>query len=254
MKIIRFLYKKKVSWGILEKDKAIPVEGDPFKKIKLSKDRISCGKIRLLTPAIPSKIILAGLNYRDHASELNMPVPLEPVIFLKPPTTVIGYGENIIYPKTVKRLDYEGELALIIKKEARNISEREVDKYILGYTCLNDVTARDLQKKDAQWTRAKSFDTFCPLGPLIETEVSLKDIKIKTYLNKKLVQNSSTSNFIFSVGYLVAFISRIMTLFPGDVISTGTPPGVGPMQVNDKIEVEIEGIGNLINSVASGDF
>jgi len=205
--------------------------------------------MRILSPVQPSKIILVGLNYRDHARELRMAIPKEPVIFLKPPTAVIANAGNIIYPSGVKRLDYEAELALVVKKTARNIPAKSAKNYILGYTCLNDVTARDLQKKDGQWTRSKSFDTFCPIGPWIETKLDPSNLRIQCRLNDKLKQDSSTANFIFPVEYLVCFISRIMTLFPGDVISTGTPVGVGPMQPGDRVEVEIEGIGKLFNQV-----
>ena len=152
-----------------------------------------------------------------------MKIPKEPIIFLKPPTTLIESGDKIIYPKGVKRLDYEAELAVVIKKTARNISKQEARRYIRGYTCLNDVTARDLQQKDGQWTRAKSFDTFCPVGPGIKSKLDVSDLRIQTYLNGEVKQNSTTRHFIFSVEYLVSFISKIMTIFPGDIISTGTP-------------------------------
>lgn len=251
MKILRFIYKKKVRWGILEKDAVRLLRDEPYKNILLTNARIEYEKIELLAPSLPSKIILVGLNYKDHAEELGMPVPIEPVIFLKPPTSTIAHRQDIIYPEGIGRLDYEGELALVIKKEARNIPQDKVGDYILGYTCLNDVTARDLQKKDGQWTRSKSFDTFCPFGPCLETDISPAGAHIRVYLNGKRVQDSDTSKFIFPVDYLLPFISRVMTLFPGDVISTGTPPGVGPMQVNDKIEVEIEGVGTLMNCVTA---
>ena len=178
-----------------------------------------------------------------------MMLPKEPLIFLKPVTSLIGHKDSIIYPNSVKQLDYEAELAIVIKKECKNIKPKDTSKYILGYTCLNDVTARDLQKKDGQWTRAKSFDTFCPMGPWLATQVNPQGLNIRSYLNGKLKQNSSTSEFIFSPDYLVSFISKIMTLNPGDVISTGTPFGVGPMKKRDKIEVEIEGIARLSNYV-----
>ncbi len=178
-----------------------------------------------------------------------MKIPKEPIIFLKPPTTLIESGDKIIYPKGVKRLDYEAELAVVIKKTARNISKQEARRYIRGYTCLNDVTARDLQQKDGQWTRAKSFDTFCPVGPGIKSKLDVSDLRIQTYLNGEVKQNSTTRHFIFSVEYLVSFISKIMTLFPGDIISTGTPAGVSPMQPGDTVEVKIEGIGTLKNEV-----
>ncbi len=197
----------------------------------------------------PEKIILTGLNYKDHARELDMKIPDEPIIFLKPPSAIIGPGENIIYPEGVRRLDYEAELAIVIGKEGKKIPEKKVKDYILGYTCLNDVTARDLQKKDRQWSRAKSFDTFCPLGPWIETDLDPSDIQIQSFLNGKLKQNSRTSNFIFRINFLISFISKIMTLKIGDIISTGTPAGIGPMQKNDKVEIVIEGIGSLKNQV-----
>lgn len=252
MKIIRFNYQGKEAWAILEGDTARVLARDPYRGIKLSAVSIALKKIRLLAPAIPSKVVLVGLNYRDHARELGMPVPKEPVIFLKPPTSVIAPGGEIVYPRGVSRLDYEAELALVIKKTARNIAEKDAAKYILGYTCLNDVTARDLQKKDGQWIRAKSFDTFCPLGPWVETAFDPVAARVAAYLNDTKKQDSSTKNFIFSVPRIVAFISRVMTLLPGDVISTGTPVGVGPMSPGDIISVEIPGIGRLCNRVVRG--
>ena len=248
MKIIRFLYQNESNWGVLEGGVVKIITGSPFGKIDYSAG-VSLDKTKLLHPFAGGKIILAGLNYIDHAKELSMKIPDEPVIFLKPVTSVIGPDEEIIYPEGVEKLDYEAELALVIKKQCRNIEEQNAADFILGYTCLNDVTARDLQSKDIQWTRAKSFDTFCPLGPWIETELNPADLKITSYLNGEIRQNSRTSNFIFSVPQLVSFISKIMTLLPGDVISTGTPPGVGGMKIGDTIEVEIEGIGRLRNYV-----
>ncbi len=253
MRLIRFIYKKKIGWGILEADTVRLLEGSPFERIRPAKIRIPFRRVRLLAPAEPSKIILCGLNYRDHAKELNIPLPREPVIFLKPSTALIGHRQSIVYPPAVKRLDYEAELAIVIKRQARNIPQEKAAGYIFGYTCLNDVTARDLQKKDVQWTRAKSFDTFCPAGPWLETSLDPSCLKIRSYLNSRLVQDSYTSRMIFSVPYLVAFISRVMTLLPGDLISTGTPPGVGRMLASDKIEIEIEGIGRLENKVIAGE-
>lgn len=198
----------------------------------------------------PTKIVCVGTNYGDHAKELDMKVPEEPLIFLKPPSSIIYDSQEIVYPRGAARLDYEAELAVVIKKRARDISENGVSKYILGYTCLNDVTARDLQKKDGQWTRSKSFDTFCPIGPVIETEIDPADAKVESYLNGELKQSSNTRHLIFTVCRLVSFISGVMTLFPGDIISTGTPYGVGPMQPGDTIDIRIEGIGSLKNKVA----
>ncbi len=199
----------------------------------------------------PSKIVCVGLNYREHAVELKLKIPKEPVIFLKPSSSIIYNKDDIVYPPKVRRLDFEAELAVVIKKKTKNIKPKEAPAYILGYTCLNDVTARDLQKKDGQWTRSKSFDTFCPIGPVIETDLDPSDIKIESRLNGILRQSSSSADLIFPVYELVAYISGIMTLSPGDIISTGTPPGVGPMRPRDLIEVSIEGIGALNNKVVA---
>lgn len=200
-------------------------------------------------PCSPKKIVLVGLNYRRHAKELGMEIPSEPILFLKPPSSLIRSGQDIVYPKGVERIDYEAELAVIIKKRAKCIKESQVRDYILGYSCLNDVTARNLQKKDGQWTRAKSFDTFCPVGPCVETDLNPDSLKIQTFLNGKIKQNSNTSDFIFSINYIISFISKVMTLKAGDIISTGTPEGIGPMQKGDKVVVNIESIGSLENQV-----
>jgi len=252
MKLVRFLYQKKIFWGLLKDKDLFVIKDNPFKKIKPTNQKISLKQVRVLPPASPSKIILVGLNYKDHAKELNMKLPSEPIIFLKPPTSLIGHRDSIIYPKGIKRLDYEAELALVIKKKIKNICAKEAKKAILGFGCLNDVTARDLQEKDGQWTRAKSFDTFCAFGPWIETNLDTKNLPIKLFLNGKLKQKSSTKHFIFTPEYLVSFISKIMTLLPGDIISTGTPSGIGIMKESDKVEVFIEGIGMLQNRVKRG--
>jgi len=197
----------------------------------------------------PTKIIAIGLNYLDHAKELNMEIPEYPLIFMKPPTAVIEDGETIVYPPQTKELHYEGELGIVIGKYARNVSVEEAKDYIAGYTCANDVTARDLQRLDGQWTRSKSFDTFCPLGPRIAKNIDPTNLTIATRVNGVIKQNSNTNQMIFNAFKLVSFISAIMTLLPGDVISTGTPPGVGELRVGDVVEVEIEGIGILRNTV-----
>lgn len=197
----------------------------------------------------PSKIICVGLNYRDHAAELKMALPDHPIIFMKPPTTVIYNNQSIVYPSQTKELHYEAELGVVIKDRIKNIKPEEALSHILGFTCGNDVTARDLQRIDGQWTRAKSFDTFCPLGPEVVKEIDPDNLDIKLYLNGELKQSSNTANMIFKVDYLVSFISQVMTLEPEDVILTGTPPGVGPMQVGDEVVVEIEGIGRLSNKI-----
>ena len=197
----------------------------------------------------PTKIIAIGLNYLDHAKELKMEIPDHPLIFLKPSTAVIGSGDAIILPPQTKELNYEGELAVIIKDTAKNISKDDARRFIAGYTCANDLTARDLQRIDGQWTRAKSFDTFCPLGPRIVSDIDPKNLSIITRVNGTVKQNSNTKNMIFDVFELVSFVSEIMTLLPGDVIITGTPPGVGAIEAGDVVEVEIEGIGVLKNIV-----
>jgi 2-keto-4-pentenoate hydratase/2-oxohepta-3-ene-1,7-dioic acid hydratase in catechol pathway len=197
----------------------------------------------------PTKIIAIGLNYLDHAKELKMDIPDHPLIFMKPPTSVIGSGDAIILPPQTKELNYEGELAVVIKDRVRNISKDEARRYIAGYTCANDVTARDLQRIDGQWTRAKSFDTFSPLGPRIVSDIDPKHLSIITRVNGTVRQNSNTKNMIFDVFELVSFVSEIMTLLPGDVILTGTPPGVGAIEVGDVVEVEIDDIGILKNTV-----
>ncbi|MFH1238850.1 MAG: fumarylacetoacetate hydrolase family protein, partial [bacterium] len=245
------VYKNKIFWGSVEKKTVRVLKNEPWKNIEPTAKTLTFSQIKLMPPATPSKIILAGLNYKDHARELKMVIPSEPIIFLKPPTALIAHGENIVYPQESQQVDYEGELALVMAKDGRNIPETEAGSYILGYTCLNDVTARDLQKKDGQWSRAKSFDTFCPVGPWIETDLDPASLRIKTYVNNKIKQDSSTANFIFSVGYLVSFISRIMTLCAGDIISTGTPPGVGQLKIGDTVAVEIEGLGRLENRVVA---
>jgi 2-keto-4-pentenoate hydratase/2-oxohepta-3-ene-1,7-dioic acid hydratase in catechol pathway len=249
MKIVKFCYKKNIHWGVVKDAEILVLRAAPFKKMQTGSKIIPLDKCKLLPPADPTKIILVGLNYKDHARELKMKVPKEPIIFLKPSSSLAAHKDSIVYPESVGRLDYEAELALVIKRKAKNIPKNKAKDYILGYTCLNDITARDLQTKDGQWTRAKSFDGFCPLGPWLETGIEPSSLRIASYLNGVLKQYSNTANFIFPVDYLVSFISRVMTLSPGDVISTGTPYGVGSMQRGDTIEVDIENIGRLKNHV-----
>jgi 2-keto-4-pentenoate hydratase/2-oxohepta-3-ene-1,7-dioic acid hydratase in catechol pathway len=208
------------------------------------------GEVKLLPPVEPSKIVAVGRNYQDHAKELGNPVPEEPLLFLKPSTAVIGPNDEIHYPAMSSRVDYEGELAVVIKKKACHLREEDpVEDYILGYTCFNDITARDLQAKDVQFTRAKSFDTFAAVGPCIATGIDPGALHLKTFLNGKLVQSGTTANLIFPVPFLVRFISRVMTLLPGDIIATGTPSGIGPMNPGDRVDVQVEGIGVLSNTL-----
>jgi 2-keto-4-pentenoate hydratase/2-oxohepta-3-ene-1,7-dioic acid hydratase in catechol pathway len=237
-------------FGLINKESNfIEIEGDIFTSYKVTDKIINPEEVRILPPVIPSKIVAVGLNYKDHAKELGMKLPDEPIIFIKTPNTVIGHMDKIIYPEMSKQIDYEAELAIIIKNTIKNIEEDLVDANILGYTCLNDITARDLQKKDGQWTRAKCFDTFAPIGPYFTKDINPDKVAIKLYLNNELKQNSNTSNFIFKTKKLVNFISKIMTLNRGDIITTGTPAGIGPIKKGDKVEVEIEGIGKLTNFV-----
>lgn len=249
MRLVRFEVEDRIASGIVNGDEVAELDGGFFTSFKTLKACHRLSSVRLIAPCLPSKVVSVGLNYRDHAEELGFSVPNEPIIFLKPSTSVIGPGDAIIYPSTCAEVDYEAELAVVIKDRIRDIDPEEAHEHILGYTCANDVTARDLQKRDGQWTRAKSFDTFCPIGPWIETEVDPSDLLVESYLNGERKQSSRTSNLIFDVPMLVSFISRVMTLLPGDVILTGTPGGIGPMRPNDEIEVRIENIGSLRNVV-----
>lgn len=253
MKYARFLAEDRAKYGVIEGEKVREISGDIFGKFEITNKTYDSSKVKLLAPCEPTKVILVGLNYIDHAKELRMDLPDEPVIFLKPSTAVIGPEENIIYPKMCKQLDYEAELAVVMKRRAKNIEPKEVKDHILGYTGYNDVTARDLQRKDGQWTRAKSFDTFSPLGPYIVGGIDPNNLKIELLLNGKIKQSSNTNNCLFPTEKLVSFISQIMTLLPGDVIATGTPVGVGPMRAGDTVEVRIEKIGTLKNYVKAED-
>lgn len=253
MKLVRFQSLGKIVQGVVDHEEVVELEGDLFGPRRTLPSRHLLSSVKLLAPCSPSKIVAVGLNYRDHAKELGMSTSDTPILFLKPPTSIIGPGEVITYPAMSAQVDYEAELGVVIKDRIRDIKPEEARDHILGYTCVNDVTARDLQKKDGQWTRAKSFDTFCPLGPWIETDLDPADLLVEAYLNGERRQSSRTSQFIFSVHQLISFISEIMTLYPGDLVITGTPPGVGPMKPGDAIEVRIEGIGSLTNRVGNQD-
>jgi len=253
MKIVRYQDGSLVKYGVIEKETIREMEGDPFSHFHLTSKAKKVGEAKLLSPCLPSKIVALGLNYRDHAEEVKLPIPDKPLLFIKPSTSVIGPGEAILYPKMSKRVDYEAELAVVIGKVAKNVSEEKAADYILGYTCLNDVTARDLQPKDGQWTLSKSFDTFSPIGPWIVTDMDPYQLEISSYLNGERRQHSNTKNLIFGPRQLVSFISWTMTLLPGDVIATGTPSGIGPMAIGDQIDVVIEGIGTLSNHVVKGN-
>jgi len=249
MKIVRFAAQRKTRYGVLTGDRIRALTAPPFRSMETTAESYALGDVRLLAPCVPTKIVALGVNYRSHAEEMKSNLPKNPLIFIKPPTAVIGPEDKITYPPSSKQVDYEGELGVVIGKKAKNVAESRAADFILGYTCLNDVTARDLQRSDGQWTRGKGFDTFAPMGPCIETDLDPTDVPIEVYLNGKLVQQGNTRDLIFGVAKLVSFISEVMTLLPGDVIATGTPAGVGPMQPGDTVELKIAPIGTLRNYV-----
>ena len=249
MKIIRASQGNAPFYAILEGESVFPLRGLPYEALERDGRCLHLAQVRLLAPAEPSKIVAVGLNYLDHIREMNDPNPEEPVIFLKPPTAVVGPEEAIVAPPRSSRVDYEAELAAVIGRPCRNIQAQEADAYIFGYTCMNDVTARDLQPVDGQWTRAKGFDTFAPLGPWVETDFDPDDAPIEARLNGEIKQSARTSMMIRGARELVAFASSVMTLLPGDVVSLGTPEGVGPMRPGDVVEVTVGGIGTLRNPV-----
>ena len=249
MRLVRFQANGGPAYGILNNDEIVELVGEGYASLSSRRAVHRAAEVRLLAPCVPTKIVAVGLNYRDHARELGMAVPESPILFLKPPTSVVGPGDAIILPPMSHQVDYEGELGIVIRDRVHGIAPNEARDHILGCTCANDVTARDLQKKDGQWTRAKSFDTFCPVGPWIETDLDPDDLLVESYLNGERKQSSRTSQFIFGIDHLVSFVSQVMTLLPGDLIITGTPAGIGPMKPGDEVEVRIEGIGSLVNRV-----
>lgn len=249
MRIVRYATKAGAKYGVVREGRVHEIRGDLYGKHAVAQAGVPLGRLRLLAPCEPTKIVAVGLNYGDHAEERRLPIPEEPILFLKPLTAILPPEGEIVYPPCCQQLDYEAELAIVMKRRARHVPKATALRYVLGYTCFNDVTARDLQKKDGQWTRAKSFDTFAPFGPWIETQLHLDDAPVRARLNGIIVQDSNISNFIFDVATLVSFVSGVMTLHPGDLIATGTPSGVGPMQPGDVIEIEVGGIGTLRNRV-----
>jgi 2-keto-4-pentenoate hydratase/2-oxohepta-3-ene-1,7-dioic acid hydratase in catechol pathway len=257
MKLVRFAYRKKAHYGILKENTIFGLRDNPFtvdlpiKEISVDGRTYELEKVKLLAPCQPSKIVCLGVNYRPHAQEMQHTPPAQPLIFLKPPTAVIGPGDNIIQPRNWKRVDYEGELGVVISKKAKYVSEKEALGFVMGYTCFNDVTERFYQGQDGQWNRGKGFDTFAPFGPWIETELKATDLKLETLLNGQVRQSTRTSELIFGIPQIISFISGVMTLLPGDVIATGTPGGIGEMQAGDIVEIKIEGIGTLKNTVAA---
>ena len=254
MKLCRYTHLESFNpqYGILEDSVISPLVDDYVLSypLRAGEDKIPVGQVRLLAPVVPTKIICVGRNYRDHAAELGNQMPAEPLLFLKPPSSVIASGDSIELPALSNQVEHEGELGVVIGRIARHLSDAENPlAYVLGYTCINDVTARDLQRRDVQFTRAKSFDTFCPVGPFIETSLDPNDVMVTTRLNGEIKQQARTSAMAFSVPFIIRYISQVMTLYPGDLIATGTPAGVSKLHDGDVVEVEFEGIGVLSNSV-----
>jgi 2-keto-4-pentenoate hydratase/2-oxohepta-3-ene-1,7-dioic acid hydratase in catechol pathway len=254
MKLCQFRYIEKIYWGIVKDDLVFPIENfnnlaEQENQIKLT-DSFDITNVNLLPPTRPSKIVCIGRNYAEHAAELGNAVPKEPLLFLKAPSSVITEGERIIIPEQSNQVEHEGELGMVIGRTCRNLSD-DVNplEIIFGYICLNDVTARDLQRADVQFTRAKSFDTFCPIGAFIETDLDITDLRVTTKVNGIIKQDGRTSQMMFSIPFLIKYISRQMTLNPGDILATGTPSGVSKLNKGDICEVEIEGIGILKNPV-----
>ncbi len=237
-----------VRYGLADEGSVTLISDEPFAAWE-PEGVVPLPQAQLLPPVIPTKIVCVGVNYREHALEMGHALPDEPIIFLKPPTAVTGPHGKIRVPEGLDAVDYEAELAAVIGRRTHRVSPVEAQRSILGYTCANDVTARPLQRKDGQWTRAKGFDTFCPLGPWIETDVDPRDLIVESYVNGELKQQGRTSDMLFDVFTLVSFVSHVMTLLPGDVVLTGTPAGVGPMRPGDVVEVRIAGIGSLVNHV-----
>lgn len=254
MKIVRFKdNNNEINYGWIHQEKIGLIQGNPFGEFRRFEAALLLDDITLLLPCLPGKIIAVGRNYSDHAREMDSEVPAYPLIFLKPPSSLITNGEPIVLPRQSKQVEHEAELAIVIGKRSRDLNPSQVKEAIFGYTIANDITARDLQRQDQQWTRAKGFDSFCPLGPWIETDFDPSDALISCHVNNALRQMGSTKDMVFKPEQLVIFISSIMTLEPGDVILTGTPSGVGPLKPGDIVNVHIDGLGTLVNPVVQAD-
>ena len=257
MRIARFTTGEDPAYGLVDGsgEKIAEITGDPlYQRIELTGTVHEVEHVRLLAPVIPrSKVIGIGKNYADHAREMGGEAPAEPLMFLIPNTAVIGPGDPVVMPPQTSEVGYEGELAVVIGRLSKDLEPEDALAAVLGYTVANDVTARDLQRGDGQWARAKGFDTFCPLGPWIETDLDPADVRVQTFLNGDLKQDGTTRDLVFDVPTLIAHITSVMTLLPGDVILTGTPDGVGPMEVGDEVDVVVSGIGTLTNKVVSRD-
>ncbi|MEV6414545.1 fumarylacetoacetate hydrolase family protein [Kribbella sp. NPDC051718] len=262
MRIARFSVDDEPKYGIVETDDPEGLTGtvavldsDPlYRPVQFTGEQLQLADVRLLAPVIPrSKVVCVGRNYRAHAEELGNEVPKEPLIFLKPNTSVVGPRDGIVYPEQTNDLHFEGELAIVIGRICRDLPRERAEEVIFGYTIANDVTARDLQKSDGQWARAKGYDTFCPLGPWISTDLDVADLRVTTTLNGEPKQDGRTSQFIFDIPEVLAYITSFTTLLPGDVVLTGTPAGVGPMLPGDEVAVSVEGLGTLTNKVIVRD-
>jgi 2-keto-4-pentenoate hydratase/2-oxohepta-3-ene-1,7-dioic acid hydratase in catechol pathway len=249
MRIARVQGAGGAQWAIVEGDGVYQLNGSPWEAPSRGGRIGDLGSTRLLAPCEPTKVICIGLNYRAHAAESGQEVPKEPLMFLKPPTSVIGPGEDVQWAPGSERIDYEAELAVVFKKRAKDVAPGAYKDYVLGYSCTNDVSARDFQRGDGQWARAKGSDTFCPLGPWIETDVDPSDLRISGKLNGETKQDSRTSDLVFNVDFLISHLTKYFTMDPGDVLITGTPAGIGPMNPGDEYEVTIEGIGSLKNKI-----
>ncbi len=252
MRLVRFRHGDRIATGAIQPgSESIQVLAGTFFEDPLpTGDEIAIDDVMLLAPVLPSKLVCVGKNYAAHAAEFGMDVPEEPLLFLKPSTAVIGPGDAIRLLPINQRTDYEGELAVVMGRLARNVRAEDASRFILGFTCANDVTLRDLQRPDDQWTRAKGFDGSCPIGPWIETSVDPTDAVVETRLNGDVVQHASTSDMVFGVAELIEYVTTFMTMLPGDVLLTGTPEGVGRIQAGDTVEVEVEGVGTLRNEVS----
>ena len=251
MKIVRFAVDSKVSYGILKGRSVQEIEGTPFQHQKTIGERYRLKEVKLLPPCNPSKIVALGLNYHSYIEEVGSEIPEYPPIFLEPSTALIGSEDNIIFPSSSSRIDYEAELAVVIKKPVWRVPLEEALDYVLGYTCFNDITIRDIHNRDMQWTRSKDFDTFAAIGPCIETELEPDNVFVESFLNGEQKQKGNTSDLVFSVMELIHYISHVLTLLPGDIIATGTPSGTGPMESGDTIDIKVEPIGTLRNYVAT---
>ena len=254
MKFARFEYQGQTYTGTVDGETVRGIEGSLFGRYGETGTHFSLSEVRLLPPVVPSKVVCVGQNYLEHIEELGAPVPKEPVVFLKPPSCLIGSGDAIIYPRSAQRVDYEGELAVVIKDTMKDVAEGNALEYVLGYSCFNDVTERALVSKDVIFLAlSKGFDTFGPFGPYLATDLDPNNLELQTFLNDKVMQHDNTRNCVFSVQKILSFISERITLYPGDVVITGTPKGIAPMNPGDTVEVEIEGIGRLKNTLKTAE-